>query len=307
MSCSRSRCDLSLLKAKLRASALEQGFVRFGVAGIEAVEDKAVDEYDRFISEGRNGQMSYLANYRDIRINPALLVPEVAACSVIAVAASYYTPVQFNNLRWARYALGDDYHDVIRNKLAPLAKELADNGFAARICVDTAPLRERYWAEKAGLGTIGENGLLLTDAGSYVLLGFIITDAALPADKPLEKPLCSHCGACRKACPSGALRCESGFDARRCNSYKTIEFRGEFSGETALGNRIYGCDICQEVCPVNRNPEPAVWKEFMPRPAILGLSREDILEMKQEQFSMIFRNSAIKRTKLAGLVRNTRI
>lgn len=291
------------LREKLRRAAQEQGFVRFGIAAAEAVPESVDAQFSEFIAQGRHGEMDYLEKYSEIRRNPSLLLDNARARSIIAVAASYYTDTPQPGLRWARYALGKDYHDIIRLKLGPLKQMLAQAGFQARICVDTAPLYEKYWAVRAGIGTIGMNSLLLTPAGSYVLLGFIVTDAELPADRPLDIELCTRCGACVRACPGKAIDFD-GINASKCNSYLTIESRGELPENLRLGKRIYGCDICQEVCPVNRNPTPARWEEFLPNSEILSLTPEKILSLTPESYSHIFRGSAIKRAKLAGLLRN---
>lgn len=309
MNSSRYLCDLRNI---LAAEAERQGFCRFGVAELQKVDPADSASYMSHIAAGRHAQMDYMTRYQDIRENPALLLEGAHAASVIAVASSYYTDTPQPVLRWARYALGDDYHTAVRNHLQPLAEILASAGFEARICVDTAPLREKYWAAKAGLGTIGKNTLLLTPCGSYVLLGFIITDAPLPPDSPMTESLCpAECDACLKACPGKALTVlengQTANDARRCNSYLTIEHRGDLPQGLRLGKRIYGCDICQEVCPVNRSPAMTRWVEFTPRASVLSLTRGQIADMTQEQFSTLFRNSAIKRTKLAGLKRNAGI
>ena len=175
-------------------------------------------------------------------------------------------------------------------------------GAQCRVTVDTAPLRERYWAVEAGLGFIGVNNqLIIPGTGSWVLLGEIITTLPLDADEPCRLS-CDGCMRCVKACPGRALDGHGGMDAGRCMSYLTIEFRGE--GPIGCGDRIYGCDICQEVCPHNSCSSPSKIPAFTPRESILSLTRDDILTMEQGEFSRIFTHSAIKRTKLAGLRRN---
>lgn len=298
MNSSPSLCDT------LRQLSASQGFNLFGIAGATAIPQTERDTYESFIARGRHAGMEYLEKYTDIRSNPSLLLDGNAnAKSIIAVAASYYTPTPQPNLRWARYALGQDYHNIIRARLRPLADLLIQKGHQARICVDTAPLREKYWAVKAGLGTIGLNTLLLTEIGSYVLLGFIVTDAQLPPSAPLTESLCTKCGACIRSCPGKALA-EGTIDARRCNSYLTIESRQPLPENLRLGRRIYGCDICQEACPANRNPLPATIPELLPNPRILGLTPDDIAALTPETYAETFRGSAIKRAKLSGLLRN---
>lgn len=205
------------------------------------------------------------------------------------------------------YARGDDYHEVVRERLSAMADEISGLwGGDTRVCVDTAPLRERYWAMKAGLGFIGRNNhLIIPGHGSYFFLGEILTTLRFHPDTPLETG-CGNCHRCIDACPGGALTPDGAIDTRRCLSYLTIEHRGELPEGTRLGNRIYGCDECQRACPHNRQAAATAERRFHPRPAIMSLTRDDIDSMTQEQFSTIFSHSAVKRAKLAGLKRNLR-
>ncbi len=251
--------------------------------------------------------MDYMARYPQLRVDPDGLLP--GARSVISFAFPYYHPSApgTSDVIFARYSLGDDYHDVIRARLTPIAEWIAAECHAAtRVCVDTAPLFERYWAQQAGIGFCGLNGLLIVPhVGSWVLLGEILTTAQIPPDSPSLQS-CGECRRCIEACPGHAIRPDRTVDARRCRSFLTIESRDPILPDgISLGRRIYGCDICQEVCPHNARPAVTTIKEFLPRPEILSLTRRDILLMDQEHFSLIFRKSAIKRAKLAGLHRNT--
>lgn len=309
-----------LVKDRLRLA----GVYASGVAEITPLPDSEVDAYQSWISEGMNGGMDYMTNHADIRRDPGLLLP--GSVSLISCAFSYYYPVKLggDGLRWARYALGKDYHEVVRARLGEVADWITQQtGAECRVCVDTAPLRERYWAVQAGLGFIGLNDqLIIPGAGSYFFLGEILTTLSLEADPPCTLS-CGSCCACHRACPGKALSLRPGgihpasiaalepafrpvVDARRCLSYLTIEHRGDLPEGTDLGNHIYGCDICQEVCPHNSNPPVTEIPEFVPRAEILSLTRADILAMTQPDFSRIFSHSAIKRTKLLGLHRNAR-
>lgn len=253
--------------------------------------------------------MEYMERYSEARHDPRLLLD--GAESIIVAAFNYYTPVNHGScvtggsapLKWARYALGRDYHEEIRDRLSGVAEEItALTGAQCRVTVDTAPLRERYWAMEAGVGFIGiNNQLIIPGTGSWVLLGEIITTLPLEADEPCRLS-CDGCMKCVKACPGHALDGNGGMDAARCMSYLTIEYRGE--GPIGCGDRIYGCDICQEVCPHNSCASPSEIAAFAPRESILSLTRDDILTMEQGTFSRIFTHSAIKRAKLAGLLRN---
>lgn len=274
--------------------------------------DGGVDEHDRaiyrqFIDRGRHADMQYLQRHDDLRFDPAMLLP--GAKSMVCCAIPYWSPLPHDSLPVARYAWGDDYHTAVRRRLSDAAESLARRfGGEYRVCVDTAPLRERYWAHRAQLGIIGlNNHLIVPGAGSYLFLAEIISTATLPAGTTTATPLpadCGRCGRCLRTCPTGAIRPDGSFDARKCLSYLTIEHRGPLPQGTSLHGSLYGCDRCAAACPHNADPEPCRWPELMPRESILKLTMLDIREMTPEQFSATFRNSAIKRTKLQGLQRN---
>lgn len=301
--------------SELRRRLKDAGVFKSGIARVEAVDAATVTGYDRWLSEGMNGEMAYLEKYHDIRSNPALLLP--GARSVVSCAFNYWWGSVDSPLRWASYALGDDYHDVVRGRLQSVADAITtETGAECRVCVDTAPILERYWAVRSGVGFIGLNQqLIIPGAGTHFFLGEIITTLDLAPDAPCTLT-CGECRRCLRACPGGALRendkapgnpaSEVTLDSRRCLSYLTIEYRGEFPEGTRPGKHIYGCDVCQEVCPHNSKAPLSDIEEFRPRAAILRLDTDAILEMRQEDFSAIFRKSAIKRTKLAGLQRNAR-
>mgnify|MGYP005943397005 CR=1 FL=1 len=301
--------------SELRRRLKDAGVFKSGIARVEAVDADTVTGYDRWLSEGMNGEMAYLEKYHNIRSNPALLLP--GARSVVSCAFNYWWGPVDSPLRWASYALGDDYHDVVRSRLQSVADAItAETGAECRVCVDTAPILERYWAVRSGVGFIGLNQqLIIPGGGTHFFLGEIITTLDLTPDAPCTLT-CGECRRCLRSCPGGALRendeasgnpaTEITLDSRRCLSYLTIEYRGEFPEGTRLGKHIYGCDVCQEVCPHNSKAPLSDIEEFRPRPTILRLDTEAILAMRQEDFSAIFRKSAIKRTKLAGLQRNAR-
>ena len=253
--------------------------------------------------------MDWAARYLDVRDNPQLLLE--GARSVIMVAMNYY-PARFQNPdapQFAYYAYGRDYHEVMRDRLHQLSayiKEIAGDGVATRCCVDTAPLRERYWAVQAGIGFTGRNNtLIIPGKGSFFFLGGIVTTLDLHPDEPCRLT-CGDCKACERACPGGALKDGMPVDASRCLSCLTIEHRGPLPQwvVVALGNRVYGCDECQRVCPHNSNATPCTAPEFQPSPEFLNLTAEQILGMDQQEFSRVFSHSAVKRAKLDGLQRN---
>lgn len=254
-----------------------------------------------------------MTNYPDLRHNPGLLLPE--ARTVIVCAFPYFHKDKENPaaVEFAMYAHGDDYHEVLRKRLRPVCRELEARGFHHRVCVDSAPILERYWAVQAGVGFIGRNRMLIVPGkGSYFFLAEILTDAAIEPDAPCTDS-CDGCMRCVSSCPGGALRKASGFDARCCLSYLTIEHRGELP-ETVdgrplrqlMGNMIYGCDVCQRVCPHNAACEETTIGEFRLRQQLKDLSREDILHMDKAAFAELFRHSAVKRIRLDGLQRNAR-
>ena len=289
------------------------GVFRYGIAEATAVDSESVEIYDHWLSDGHHADMEYLTRYRDVRSNPQLLLE--GATTVICCAFPYYTPIKRTSgaLKIARYALGADYHDVVRRRLETAATRIRDiYGGETRVCVDTAPLRERYWAERTGLGFIGNNNhLIIPGAGSYFFLGEILTTAKFrPTKASTEiskaKTACGTCKRCVKACPTGALNKDGVCDARKCLSYITIEHRGDFAEGTKLYDTFYGCDRCAEACPHNDNPTESEIAEFKPRERLLSLAAEDMLNMSQECYAELFRGSAMKRAKLAGLQRNAR-
>jgi len=303
-----------MLPSDLKQQLVEAGAFAVGFAPLREVAPEVMEVYRAWISAGRNGGMEYLANHMEIRRNPALLLdggenPEPGG-TIISMAFPYFSgnPYHPGKLKIARYALGDDYHEVLRKRLRPVATRLtAETGKEARICVDTAPILERYWASEAGIGFIGRNRqLIIPGHGSCFFLAEIVTRALLPPDQPCRHT-CGDCHACVKACPGGALR-DNDFDARRCHSYLTIEHRGNFPPEfRPRPGRLYGCDLCIEACPHSRQASPApTLLEFTPRETLLALTPADILSLTPETYSMLFHHSPIKRAKLDGLLRNAR-
>jgi len=294
----------------IRRLVIEAGAVRAGVVTLGPVDSHAEELYRKWLAEGRHGEMGYLEKYAEVRHDPRLLLE--GARSMIVAAFNYYggEPEVSQPLKWARYAVGRDYHEEVRERLGRVAEAItAATGAQCRVTVDTAPLRERYWAVKAGVGFLGiNNQLIVSGAGSWCVLGEIITTLELEADEP-DTRNCLGCMRCVKACPGHALDGHGGIDARRCMSYLSIEKKYHEDDEALmprLGDRIYGCDICQEVCPHNSCARATEIDNFRPRPSVIGLTREDILGMEQSEFSRIFTHSAIKRAKLAGLQRNAR-
>lgn len=280
----------------------EAGVFAYGVSEPEMVDSYDLDIYGTWLRNGEHGEMSYMERYSEVRSDPRLLLPGVK--SLISCAFSYYSGKHHRYI--ASYALGSDYHEVIRGRLEKVASRIkAVYGGETRVCVDTAPLRERYWAVRSGVGFSGLNGhLIVPGAGSYFFLGEVLCTVAVRPTSPLGITRCEGCGKCVRACPAQALRGDGSVDARKCLSYLTIEYRGEFDADTCLHGRLYGCDICAAVCPYNSVPPLCTVEELLPRPEVMSVTPNDVVDMTQTDFSRIFSHSAIKRAKLAGLQRN---
>lgn len=297
MSSALSLCD------EARRLCLDAGACAVGITGADDMEPADIAAYERWIASGAHGAMDYLSRYPEVRRSPRLLLEGAKS---IVVCAFAYTPTTRHPLI-ADYALGEDYHDVLRRALTPVAEALQAMvpHSATRICVDTAPLRERLIAVRAGVGFIGRNmQLIVPGVGSRVFLAEILWTAALEPDMPCEQTCCG-CGACVSACPGHALDCADAIDARRCLSYLTIEYRGDLAPDVRLPGRIYGCDICQDVCPHNRDTRPAaVLPAFRPNEELMDLDAEAMAQLSAEDFRRIFRRSAIRRAKAEGLRRN---
>ena len=322
------------LSTQIKNKANQLGFDACGIAEVASADTEALF-FDRWIAEGCHAGMKYMENYRDIRLNPAGLVE--GARSVISVALNYYPAVKQSPdaPRISYYAYGKDYHLVVKDKLhqlwqyiteelfpIPSSQHIATSGSlsplergqgvchspaasTARIFTDSAPILERYWAWKAGLGWIGKNtNLIIPGKGSFFFLGEIVTTLKLDYDRP-QANRCGSCRRCLDACPTGALERPGHLNAGKCLSYLTIEHKGDIPTEQAarLGNRLYGCDTCQEVCPWNRSARPTREAAFHPTPDFLSLQKESLQDFTREDYNRIFAKSAVKRAKYEGLIR----
>jgi epoxyqueuosine reductase len=298
------------LSEAVKARALELGFDRVAIGPSEPPEHGA--ELEAWLDAGYAGSMSYLERGRTDRLDPARLLPGCRA--VVAVALSY-NPASASGQDddWravSRYARGRDYHDVIRPRLVELGEFIraaAGASVTSRAAVDSSAVLERDLAARAGLGWIGKNTNLLTPSlGSYFFIGILLTTAELDVDQ-LQPDRCGTCTACLDACPTRAFVGPYVLDARRCISYLTIEHRGDIPGELAegLGGWLFGCDVCQEVCPWNRKAEPGRDPALEPSGSLGSL--ESLLELDQDAFRARFRGTALWRTKRAGLLRNAAI
>jgi len=301
MNSTPSPCDAWLAEALLHAGAAASG-----VAPAHPVGDGNIEAYRQWISLGMHGEMSYLERYDPVRSDPRQLLE--GAKSIVSVAFSYRLIRGSGHLRIASYALGDDYHEVIRRRLGEVSRLIDERcGSTSRVCVDTAPLLERYWAVQAGVGFVGRHHqLIVPGVGSSVFLGEIVTTADLSYNAPCAMS-CDGCMACVRRCPGGALLDDGTFDARLCLSYLTIEYRGEFDDDVDLHGHFYGCDECQLACPHNRPAlSSGTLPEFEPRLHLLSLTAGDVAAMDHDEYCAVFRNSSIRRAKLAQLQRNAR-
>lgn len=302
------------LKDKIKAEASRLGFFVCGFASAEPVSEAMRRHYLGWLADARNADMAYLGNNLDKRFDPRLLMPGVK--TIVVVAQNYFPARRLpeGEPQIADYALGLDYHDIVKQKLRQLAATVGIADY--RAFVDTAPVLERYWAVRAGLGWIGKNQqLIIPHAGSEFFLGELFVTVELPPDEPLPNR-CGTCHRCVDACPTHALSlpatCVEGygditrFDARLCLSYQTIENRGELTvdAKAVMGDTFYGCDRCQRACPWNRFAKPSTEPQLQPCEELLAMTRQKWENLSEEDYRRLFKGSAVKRAKYEGLMRN---
>jgi len=293
----------------IKQLAAELGFSFCGIAKVEKLDDDA-RRLESWLNKGMHGSMQYMERYFDMRIDPSKLVP--GAKSVITLLLNYFPKEKQNDdaLKISKYAYGKDYHEVIREKLNHLIELIKQNvgDIHGRGFVDSAPVLERTWAHRSGLGWVGKNGNLINkQMGSFFFIATLITDLELETDEPFAKDYCGTCTRCIDACPTDAILPDKIVDGSKCISYFTIELKemlipGEMKGK--FDNWMFGCDICQDVCPWNRFAQPTNEIEFTPIPEILDLSTKEWEAMTEEKFKTIFRHSPLSRSKLKGIQRN---
>jgi epoxyqueuosine reductase len=293
----------------IKQKAIDLGFSACGIAFAQKLDEEE-PRLRSYIERNFHGQMGYMANHFEKRLDPTLLVP--GAKSVVVVLLNYF-PSKFQEGKDApivsKYAYGMDYHIVLKNKLK-LLYDWIDSELVpikGRVFTDSAPVLERAWAVKAGLGWIGKNGLLLNrELGSFFFIGELILDLELEYDQPNATNYCGTCTKCLDACPTSAFVEPSVLDSRRCISYLTIELKEDIPEEVkpVLKNRIYGCDSCQDVCPWNRNPKPHSTEEFNTADAFISMNSDDWKQLDEETFNRIFRHSALERAGFSKLKMN---
>lgn len=293
----------------IKATARQLGFDFCGVSKAEFLAEEA-PRLEAWLKNGSHGKMAYMENHFEKRLDPAKLVH--GAKSVVSLLYNYYpeqdlTEQKADHFKLAKYAYGEDYHLIIKDRLKTfmsiLRKEIGD--IEGRVFVDSAPVMERQWAAKSGLGWVGKNTLLINkEKGSFFFLAELILDLELEPDGPI-KDYCGTCTRCIDACPTDAITAFQ-LDASKCISYLTIELKdnipAEFEGR--LENWIFGCDICQDVCPWNRFSNSHKEPHFSPKNELLDLFNNNWQDLTEEIFSVVFKRSAVKRTKFEGLIRN---
>ena len=299
--------DRTRISEKIKAEARRLGFLSCGISEAAFLEEEA-PRLERWLKQGMHGEMSYMEDYFDKRLDPRKLVP--GARSVISLLYNYFPSQQprEDSYKVSKYAYGEDYHFVIKRKLKELMAFIQEavGEVHGRAFVDSAPVLDRAWAARSGLGWIGKHSNLLTkEMGSFYFIAELILDLDLESDAPTTDH-CGTCTACLDACPTGAIVQPYVVDGSRCISYFTIELKNEIpaSMKGQFENWIFGCDICQDVCPWNRFSRPHKEPAFDARPQLLEFGRRDWEELTEEVFRKVFRKSAVKRTKFRGLKRN---
>ncbi|MCI6551186.1 MAG: tRNA epoxyqueuosine(34) reductase QueG [Prevotella sp.] len=292
------------LSAKIKAEAAALGFFACGIAKADAVDPATANQLRQWLHEGRHATMDYMANYTDKRLDPRLLMDGLR--SIVCVALNYAPQRRMSpdEYQIASYAYGKDYHDVVKAKLHQIAARAGLTNY--RVFCDSAPVLERYWAVQSGLGWIGRNRqLIIPHAGSMFFLGELFLDVELEYDRPM-KSRCGNCHRCMDACPTQALINGDTLDANRCLSFQTIENRGQLSPAAthAMGNMIYGCDRCQDVCPWNRFARSNDMPELQPSDELLQMTKKKWQQLTEEDYRRLFKGSAVKRAKYSGLMRN---
>jgi epoxyqueuosine reductase len=298
-----------ILAENIKQRALFEGFNKVGIVGAESLADEG-RRLEEWLARGHHGEMRWMARDVHKRIDPHEIFPQ--ARSVVVVALNYFTPHQHQQNpatgKVSRYAWGDDYHDVVKQKLSALlswikAQEPSAEG---KVCVDIQPTMDKAWAVRAGLGWLGKHSNVITpEHGSWVFIGELLLNLNLEHDRERIEDHCGTCTLCIDACPTAAITEPYVVDSNKCISYATIELRApELPAEMDLAGWLYGCDVCQDVCPWNRFEQETTETRFSPREGNVDVDLDQIMELTPETYAARYRGSAMKRAKLAGLQRN---
>ena len=303
----------SVTARAVKERALLEGFQKVGIVRAEPLAEEAA-RLKEWLTRGYHGEMSWMARGVEKRLNPLELFPP--ARSIVVVALNYYTPAQHQENsatgKVSRYAWGDDYHDVLKTKLESLLAWIREQEphAAGKVCVDIQPTLDKAWAVRAGLGWLGKHTNVITpEYGSWVFIGELLLNLDLEPDSERIEDHCGTCTLCIDACPTQAITEPYVVDSNKCISYATIELRAPELPDAiqhGLSGWLYGCDICQDVCPWNRFEEETAEKRFAPRDGNVNADLDEILELTPETYAERFRMSAMKRAKLSGLQRNAR-
>lgn len=296
------------ISAKIKIHAIQLGFDACGISKAERLEQDAL-HLKHWLETGNHGEMKYMSAHPEKRSDPGKLVK--GAKSVISVILNYFpeeTQSDPEAPKASKYAYGRDYHKVMKKKLKNLLDFIDKNiePVTGRCFVDSAPVLERTWAARSGLGWIGKNSCLISKQyGSFTFIGELIIDIELEYDTPVND-YCGSCTRCIDACPTGAIVADKVIDSKKCISYQTIENKGDISQDMKdkMENWIFGCDICQDVCPWNQKRMPHQEPEFNPHPDLLTLTRKEWFEMDEERFNILFSGTPVMRAKYSGLKRN---
>jgi epoxyqueuosine reductase len=299
------------LAENIKARALFEGFNKVGIVGAESLEDEG-RRLKEWLARGHHGEMRWMARDVHKRIDPHEVFPQ--ARSVVVVALNYFTPHQHQQTsgtgKVSRYAWGDDYHDVVKEKLVSLLAWIKEQEPRAegKVCVDIQPAMDKAWAVRAGLGWLGKHSNVITpEHGSWVFIGELLLNLDLEQDRERIEDHCGTCTLCIDACPTAAITEPYVVDSNKCISYATIELRApELPVEMDLAGWLYGCDICQDVCPWNRFEQATSEPRFAPREGNVDAELDEIMELTPESYAARYRGSAMKRAKLTGLQRNAR-
>lgn len=291
----------------LKETAKQLGFTNVGISKADFLEDEA-PKLEEWLKRNYHGKMQYMENHFDMRLDPRKLVDN--AKTVISLSYNYYTEKQQNedSFKISKYAFGEDYHHIVKEKLKILlAKMQAEIGaINGRVFTDSAPILERAWATKSGIGWIGKHSLLINKKqGSFFFLAEIIVDVELEYDTPFATDHCGTCTACIDACPTNAIVENKVIDGSKCISYLTIELKDAIptTYKNQFKDWMFGCDVCQDVCPWNRFSKQHNEPKFEPNPKLLSMHKNEWKEITEDIFNELFRKSAVKRTKFEGLKR----
>lgn len=292
----------------IKQKCLDAGFIKAGISKASVLSEEGL-HLKQWLDEGRNADMKWMKDSFEKRIDPGLIMEDIR--SVISLAYLYDTPVPHpddkNIPKISRYAWGErDYHKIIKKKLKLLCKEIEalQEGIRTRAYIDDGPVMDKAWAVRSGIGWMGKNtNVINPEFGSYFFIATILLNTELEYDKPIED-MCRSCSICVSSCPTGAIYEEYKLDSGLCISYQTIENRNEIPEEIDLSGWIFGCDICQDVCPFNENKFFTDDINFYPRSELANKTYDDLLELSEENFNELFRGTPVRRTKYSGWVRN---